>query len=465
MSSEWKEIRFGEIIEILTDYHSNGAYKKLKENVTLKDEDDYALMIRTTNFEQNDFIKKNKYIDEHAYNFLEKSKVFPGDIIMNKIANAGSVYFMNDLKRPVSLAMNLFLIRVNDKVADPRFVYFYLKANEEYVKSFAQGSVTVTITKDAVRNLILRLPPLVEQKKIVKILGDLSDKIELNRQTNKTLEEMAQALFQSWFVDFDPVIDNALKAGNSIPEALQQKAEKRKALLGNNPHTLPEAIQSLFSSAFVWNEVLGKWVPEGWEDLNLSKCINVKHGFAFKGEFFSSEPTNDILVTPGNFKIGGGIKFDKLKYYNGVIPEDYILKEDDLIITMTDLSKEGDTLGYPAIIPQSDKLTFLHNQRVGKVEYLRNDIGLYYLYHCLCKNDYRHFIVGSASGTTVKHTSPSKILLHNILFTGGELETIFEQNVEQLFKKIEANNIQTETLTKTRDTLLPKLISGRIKLN
>jgi type I restriction enzyme S subunit len=94
-----------------------------------------------------------KYITKDAYEFLSKSKVFPGDLIMNKIANAGSIYLMPNLNRPVSLAMNLFLIRIKDDLANPVFVYIYLKLNEAYVKQFANGSVTKTITKDAVRNL------------------------------------------------------------------------------------------------------------------------------------------------------------------------------------------------------------------------------------------------------------------------------------------------------------------------
>ena len=154
----YKTVKLGELLELLTDYHANGAYEKLKENVELLDEPDYAVMIRTTNFEQNNFSSSLKYINEHAYNFLAKSKVYPNDIIMNKIANAGSSYLMPDLKRPVSLAMNLFLLRVKEDVVNPIYLYMYLKLNETYVKSFANGSVTKTITKDAVRNLEIKLP-------------------------------------------------------------------------------------------------------------------------------------------------------------------------------------------------------------------------------------------------------------------------------------------------------------------
>ncbi|MER5061452.1 hypothetical protein, partial [Providencia stuartii] len=98
----------GEIINVLTDYHANGAYKKLKDNVELLEQEEFALMIRTTNLEAQDYENNLIYITKKAYDFLSKSKVYPNDLIMNKIANAGAIYFMPDLNRPVSLGMNLF---------------------------------------------------------------------------------------------------------------------------------------------------------------------------------------------------------------------------------------------------------------------------------------------------------------------------------------------------------------------
>ncbi|MFD2017290.1 restriction endonuclease subunit S [Vibrio olivae] len=183
---KYNKVPLGDLITVLTDYHANGAYQKLKENVELLDDEDYALMVRTTNFESNDFSDSLKFISEHAYNFLEKSKVYGGDLIMNKIANAGSIYLMPDLKRPVSLAMNLFLIRVDEQKANPVYVYIFLKINEAYVKQFANGSVTKTITKDAVRNLEISLPPREVQNEIANQYNSLSKKIAVNSRINKS---------------------------------------------------------------------------------------------------------------------------------------------------------------------------------------------------------------------------------------------------------------------------------------
>jgi type I restriction enzyme S subunit len=105
-----------------------------------------------------------------------------------------------------------------------------------------------------------------------------------------------------------------------------------------------------------------------WPERRLGELIDIRHGFAFQGEFFLEEPTSDILLTPGNFAIGGGFKFDKFKYYGGPVPEAFVLNAGDLIVTMTDLSKSTDTLGFPALVPRSNNgERFLHNQRLGKV--------------------------------------------------------------------------------------------------
>ncbi len=150
-------------------------------------------------------------------------------------------------------------------------------------------------------------------------------------------------------------------------------------------------------------------IPEGWQEFKMGDLINIKHGFAFKGEFFSDNSNNDILLTPGNFLIGGGFKDGKFKYYKGEYPQEYILKENDIIITMTDLSKNGDTLGYPAKVPNAKGKRYLHNQRIGLVILKDKGIDPDFLYWLMRDKKYQKFIVNSASGSTVKHTSPNRI--------------------------------------------------------
>lgn len=147
---------------------------------------------------------------------------------------------------------------------------------------------------------------------------------------------------------------------------------------------------------------------EGWEEVRLGDIIHVKHGAAFKGKYFVEEQTKDILVTPGNFAIGGGFKSDKMKYYKGPMIDGYILFEGDIIVTMTDLSKQADTLGYSAKVPKDDN-KYLHNQRIGLVSLLTDNYDTDYIYWLLRTHSYQRYIAGSSSGATVKHTSPKKI--------------------------------------------------------
>jgi type I restriction enzyme S subunit len=251
---------------------------------------------------------------------------------------------------------------------------------------------------------------------------------------------MAQAIFKSWFVDFDPV---------------------KAKMNGEQPEGMDEATASLFPEKLVESE-LGL-IPEGWDVSPLSNYINIKHGYAFKGTYFSDKETDDICVTPGNFRIGGGIKLDKLKYYDGPIPDGYTFTTGDLMVTMTDLSKQADTLGYPAFVPESASKTYLHNQRVGKVELKTEQDIKNYLYSFFCSSGYRNEVLGGVTGSTVKHTAPKKIMAIEVALDLVVADK-FSQLVAPLFEKKAQNLAENSYLEKLRDTLLPKLLSGEIEL-
>jgi type I restriction enzyme, S subunit len=149
----------------------------------------------------------------------------------------------------------------------------------------------------------------------------------------------------------------------------------------------------------------------GWPTASLGELVRIRHGFAFKGEYFHDEGPGDILVTPGNFAIGGGFTWHKTKYYTGPVDDRFVLRPGAVMITMTDLSKGADTLGSPAIVPPPpDGARLLHNQRLGLVEITAPDrLDPRFLYWALRTETYRRQVVASATGTTVKHTSPARI--------------------------------------------------------
>ncbi|NOQ35296.1 MAG: hypothetical protein GQ569_05300, partial [Methylococcaceae bacterium] len=200
-SNGWEKTELGNIIKVLTDYHANGSYKVLKQHVELKGTEDFAWMVRSTDFEKN-FKNDKRYISESAYNYLKKSQLFGGEIIMSKIGNAGKVYFMPDIDRPCSLAMNLFLIRLDDKKVSNEYVYRYLnsKSGKAQITPMLKGAATQTITKDNVRKILIPLPVKSLQ---IKFLGELEllenqiNKLETIYQQKLTaLNELKQSILQ-----------------------------------------------------------------------------------------------------------------------------------------------------------------------------------------------------------------------------------------------------------------------------
>ena len=148
---------------------------------------------------------------------------------------------------------------------------------------------------------------------------------------------------------------------------------------------------------------------DDWEERKLGEVIDIENGYAFKSEYFSDEEKRHIVLTPGSVKIGGGFQKDKGRYYDvsGVFPEKFIFKPGNIFITMTDLTPTAQSLGYPAIVPRDDNV-YLHNQRLGKI--INTTTNPEFLYTLLTTDTYHKEIVSSASGTTVKHSSVSKIL-------------------------------------------------------
>lgn len=150
-------------------------------------------------------------------------------------------------------------------------------------------------------------------------------------------------------------------------------------------------------------------IKEGWTAISLGDLFRIKHGYAFKGEFFLDRG-DYILLTPGNFKPQGGLKLkgDKEKFYSADFPREYLLSRDDLVVVMTDLTQEAQILGSPAFITADNR--YLHNQRLGKIiEIKRNLIDPVFIFYLFNSDGVRRQIRASATGATVRHTAPERI--------------------------------------------------------
>ncbi|NTU74478.1 hypothetical protein HGB07_10235, partial [Candidatus Roizmanbacteria bacterium] len=197
-----------------------------------------------------------------------RRKIQKGDIVYSTVRPVQRHYGL--ISSPVNnmlVSTGFVVIRGNSKKCNTKFLYYFLtqKSVVEKLQTIAENSTSAypSIRPSDIESLDITLPSLPEQRAIAHILGSLDDKIELNRRMNETLEAMAHTLFKSWFIDFDPVIDNALAAGNTIPEELQLRAAMRESL-GDSRKPLPEDVRVLFPDEFTFTDGMG-WIPKGWD--------------------------------------------------------------------------------------------------------------------------------------------------------------------------------------------------------
>lgn len=410
--------KLGDFIEIITDYHSNGSYESLKNNVKLLYEKNYAIMVRTLNFEQNNFSDNLIYVDENAYNHLEKSKVKPYDILMNKIANPGNVYLMPDLHCPVTCGMNLFLIRFNEKV-DQKYMYYCMKYNEDYIKSFAHGTTTKTITKEEVKNIELFIhEDINEQRKIAEYLHSITLKMENNSKIISTLLDLNAKIFNKMF--------------------FQSTIEKKK-----------------YIEQFNYN------FPEEWEVIKLNEIISLKKGISYKSENLFSEGVP--MINLASFDINRNYKPSELKFIKNVNLNDKTCKSGDMLIACTDLTRNADIIGSPILVPNNIKNgTF--SMDLCKVDIQDNRILPIYLYMWLRTDFYHEYIKGFATGTNVMHLNTDGILNYNIVIPPKSLQILYKDNVTENFNKIELIIQENDELVRLLQFSLESLMSGKAKI-
>ena len=195
----WDVKELGDYITVLTDFNSNGSYELLDSNVVMKDEPDYAWIVRITDLETMNE-KGRKYIDEKTWNLLEKSKICGNEIIMCKIGSAGKIYIMPNTGKPASLGRNAFMFRFNE-LLEREYVYYLL--NTDYgikeITQYVRGAVTKTITKDDVRRLRVMVPPINEQKKFISFINKIDKSKLAVKKSLEELEILKKSLMQKYF--------------------------------------------------------------------------------------------------------------------------------------------------------------------------------------------------------------------------------------------------------------------------
>jgi type I restriction enzyme S subunit len=335
---------------------------------------------------------------------------------------------------------------------DTRFICYALQIAD--VKSYISGSTRPKITQKDMRKILVYSPPKTIKREISTFIHAFDKKIELNRQMNATLEAMAQALFKSWFVDFDPVIDNALAAGNPIPDELEAKAAARQAL-GDARKPLPEDIRSLFPNAFVFTEEMG-WIPEGWGIEKLSVLtIELKRGV-------SPKYIEDGGVQVVNQKCirNHEVNFSLSRRHNNLLRkiDGQILEVGDLLINSTGTG----TLGRMAQVQYLDETTIVDSH----VTIVRSDPQKFPSYtFAQMMFEKEQLVEAMGEGSTGQTELSRKILLDiKVLLPSDKAMIYSEVSLKNISNKRASNIKQIKRLSQLRDTLLPKLLSGELRI-
>ncbi|MBE3490775.1 restriction endonuclease subunit S [Enterobacter cloacae complex sp. P12RS] len=419
-------------------------------------QDDGIRIIRVNNIQNGkisvaDVLKVSHDVESK----FSKTRLEGGEVLLTLVGSTGlSAITTKDL-HGWNVARAIAVIKPSDEISAE---WIHICLQSPYTKYFLDSRANTTVQKTLnlkdVKEIPLPIPPIEERMNLEKIYFDLESKINLNLEINQTLEQMSQTLFKSWFVDFDPVIDNALDAGNPIPEALQSRAELRqKDRNSADFKPLPADIRVLFPAEFEETE-LG-WVPKGWITTSF----------------------NDLIELIG----GGTPKTSVEEYWNGDIPWFSVVdapNESDVYVLTTEknITTEGLNNSSAKLLRKGTTIISARGT-VGKCAMVAVPMAMNQsCYGVIGKNnisdEYIYFQLKNAVQTLQQmgHGSVFNTITRDtfknikVPFCNEELTNSYSLLVKNYFSKILNNNYQNIALSNLRDTLLPKLISGELSL-
>lgn len=393
-------------------------------------------------------ISQDKSFNEWGFTETKKSdydkyKLTSGDIIIAR--TGGSIGVNKLIRNDLESVFNngLARIRVNKNFATPEFIYCVMQSInfKSHIDAISSGTAAQPNMKIGdMAKFEFKLPPLNEQKKITETIFAFIDKIQLNTQTNQTLEQIAQALFKSWFVDFDPVRAKvqALSDGLSLEQA---ELAAMQAISGKTPEELtalsqtqPDRYAELAETAKAFPceivEVDGVEVPKGWKIQYLKDICNIIYG--------KNLPTTKLIKE--GYPVFGG---------NGVIGYyDKFLYETPQTLVSCRGAASGKVL-------YSLPYSFVTNNSLV-IEHEKSGLSYFYIYETLKLQNLTELTSGSAQPQmTIANMASIQILIPS-----EKINEVYKKYVGTLYDKKYHNNIENETLAQTRDLLLPKFLSG-----
>lgn len=407
----WDVKPIKEVAKVVTDYVANGSFASLAENVIYRDEVDAAVLIRLVDY-NNQFKGKFVFIDEHAYEFWGKSKLFGGEIIISNVgANVGTVFRCPKLSYKMSLAPNAIMVKF-EGVDD--FYFHWLRGynGQRMLKSIVTGSAQPKFNKTNFREMLVPVPPLEEQKQIASLLNTLDAKIAVNEKINDHLEQQAQALFREWFIDNPDASSWEEGTFSDLIEKTISGDWGKDTLSGNNT----EMVYC----------IRGADIPE------------VRAGN--KGKM----PTRFIL--PKNYASKRLVDGDIVVEISGGSPTQSTGRAAAISTALLDRYDKGMvcTNFCKALKPIAGYSMYVYHYWLHLY-----DMGVFFSYE---------------NGTTgIKNLDIGGFIeTEPIIIAPADLVEKFDAFCQSVFSKVYANGLENEQLSFVRDTLLPKLMTGEI---
>ena len=361
--------------------------------------------------------------EEKKDHVLEKGDLIYGESSLVRTGIGKSLY-VTEKGEGTIFAWHTRRFKIDSK-ASPSFVYYMLdfeKIRNSIINRSTTTALTGVTTTDYFNTKIL-LPKKEEQQKIASILSIVDSLIN---QTQKEIEQTQRL----------------------------KKGLMQKLLTKGIGHTKFKKVNYIYQRRVE--------IPEEWSYQPLSEIIELKNGFAFKSEFFVDQ-NNLVVITPGNFHKERRLYFNSRNttFYDGPIPEGFVLENGDLLIVMTDLTREGVILGNAIIL--DSKYTILHNQRIAKV-FFKKEINKEFLFNFLNTNFFKIQIKRTAAGSTVIHTSVDRILNCLIPIPSLDEQEKIVSKLSNLNLKFESFRKQKSYIETLKKGLMQKLLTGQIRV-
>ncbi|MDO9676075.1 restriction endonuclease subunit S [Glaesserella parasuis] len=412
-----------------------------------------------------DYSKITKFVSEETYNtWFRKGHPTSGDILISTVGmNIGDVVIMKSNRG--SIAQNLIALRTNNKLNSDYLYYILTSKNiREKIRSLNIGSAQPSLKVPHLLNIEFYLPNIEKQSEISKILNELDEKIEINTQINQTLEQIAQTIFKSWFIDFDPVHAkaNARASGQTLEQATQAAMAEISGKNTQELHRLqtanPEQYQQLWEIAEAFPSGFDEeGVPRGWEEKPLPELIDFLEGPGIRNWQYTEEEDgikfiNIRCIKNGDLSLETANKITREEAFGKYAH--FQLKEDDIVI-----STSG-TLGRFALV-RNEHLPLCLNTSVIRFRPIENKSTLAFLLG-LASNQLQYELEARASGSVQRNFGPTHLKQISVLLPDFYLLSLHNKYISTLFELRKSNLRENDLLMKTRDVLLPKLLSGEV---